>query len=284
MNALSNQRLLAYLTVLSIVFICSGCAQDVNGSVHSLSYDKIDMDEVRAGRDIHKEIVQQIYPYQNVEVNNYVRQIGKKLISYVERDNLPYQFTILYDQRIYATAAPGGFIYITTGMINFVDNESQLAAVLAHELGRVQSKSPQTEETKKFFNTLSQTGQAVGPMFGNYGTLAAVGLQLLGAYMSVDPPAIDKIVLADKLALDYLAQASYDPQGLIDFLYKISQSETDEHTLLYHYLVSHEISVDRMKLLDRYFEQLPIRGQSFNVNRDYFNRITEPVRKLYSTE
>ncbi len=285
------------LCLIKIYLICSlliinfGCARtEENNQVQkhvpnitysNFNYSKQDLEEIYIGSEIHREITAQFSTYKNEEIEKYVNEIGNNLISYANRKVLPYRFTILYDERMYATAAPGGFIYITTGLINFLDNEAELAGVLAHEIGSIQYSDPRISNKKKVLENITQTGTAVAPMFGSYGTMAAIGLQMLNAYMFNERSPEDRVFDADKLTLEYLLNASYDPQGFIDFLYKIIYTDSDERKLLFHYLVSHPISMDRMNAINENFKNLDLEGKNFDVGRDRFLQITKPIRNIY---
>jgi len=104
---------------------------------------------------------------------------------------LVYRFTILYDEKIYATSAPGGYIYLTTGMLNFLQNEAELASVLAHEIGRLQYKDPRFTQSDDVLNAATQAGASIAPMFGPIGSLASLGLVLLQAYVVQRQRALD---------------------------------------------------------------------------------------------
>ena len=91
----------------------------------------------------------------------------------------------------------------------------------------------------------------------------------------------DQIMRADKLTLQYLANASYDPQGLIDFLYKIIYTDSNKRRFLIHYLTSHPISMERMNSLVVCFTQLNIQDKSFDTRRERFIEMTRPVHELY---
>src|SRR3989338_7752892 len=90
------------------------------------------------------------------------------------------RFIVLEDDRIYATQAPGGYVYITIGFFKFLASEIELAGILAYEIGMLQYRDPRLSKLKKALDLLLQTGSYVGPAFGSIGALSVLGLALVG--------------------------------------------------------------------------------------------------------
>jgi len=240
-----------------------------------------DIKEIQAGQKINQHIISNYYLYDNKDINEYVSSIGHSLAKHSKRYNFPYAFNILYDERIYATAAPGGFIYLTTGLINFIESESELAAVLAHEIGRVQYPDPSFSDAKKQFDALSQGGMMIGPLFGPYGALAALALYIVDTQMFTRMSTKKRMEQADELALMYLVNANYDPQGLIDFLYRIQYSNPESKKLIVNYLISHPLSLERIENVEKVFKNLQMPKEIVYSHRDLFMQKTAPIRQIY---
>ena len=79
-------------------------------------------EEAAIGEEIHQTIMASFQPYTEPEVNSYISKIGWDLSGQAARKDLNYRFIILYSDKIYATSSPGGYVYITTGMIYFLEN------------------------------------------------------------------------------------------------------------------------------------------------------------------
>jgi len=115
------------------LLILSGCAHDRSKtpSFHSEEESRsFHSRENELGRQIHQAILTSFRVYSEPRVVGYVTRMGNTLAKKASRKDLHYQFTVLYDDRLYATSAPGGFVYVTTGFINFCRNEAELSAVL----------------------------------------------------------------------------------------------------------------------------------------------------------
>lgn len=277
------KRWIVWIVMLAIMV--QGCARNRQASKekgHS-GFSSAADEELAVGGKIHEAILQSFYPYTEPRVVTYVNKIGDSLADQSERRELSYRFTVLYSDKIYATSAPGGFVYVTTGMLYFLENESELAAVLAHEIGELQFRNPQiVTNGRKFLDSAARGGAMVGPAFGPIGMLAAVGLVLI-SNVSTPQEVLpeDKLIEADKKALHYMLAAEQDPQALIDVFYKILRAKNEVMPYFYDYYQSRPISVARFASLNETFAKLPLQGQSFKTNRAMYQEVTRGIREMY---
>ncbi len=101
-------------------------------------YNVFDKEEVRLGQQINQQLVgEEFQLYNNVRVNSYVDRIGQRLAKNSTRPDIAYTFQVVKDDSINAFATAGGYVYVTTGLLQAADNEAQLAGVLAHEIGHI---------------------------------------------------------------------------------------------------------------------------------------------------
>jgi predicted Zn-dependent protease len=173
--------------------------------------------EVRYGNKIYLEIRAANVVCDDDRIQDYLRALREKLVPYVERETLPYLITVVNDERIYAVSTPGGYIYISLGMLNFVDSESALAAVLAHEMAQTQYKPQRFRLTKVlfgFFRSLVRVASFV--FFPGYGVSA--GLKAVDRYVLKDISVEKAVIRADALAIEYLDKAGYRMSGYADML------------------------------------------------------------------
>src|SRR5918992_4283677 len=96
--------------------------------------------EIAIGQENHPQILREMGQYNDPELQRYVSDIGLKLAKTSERPNLPWRFTVVDQPVVNAFAVPGGFIYITRGILPFLDSEAELAGVLGHEIGHVTAR------------------------------------------------------------------------------------------------------------------------------------------------
>jgi predicted Zn-dependent protease len=137
-----NRNLFRLMVPLLIVALFGGQVaearhREVLSKVGSLVTPVSQQQEVHMGAQLDGTIRERYPASENYALQEYVSSIGKK-VGAVTNKNYPFTYTVLDDKRsANAYAAPGGFIYVTTGLINMLENESQLAAVLAHETAHV---------------------------------------------------------------------------------------------------------------------------------------------------
>ena len=110
----SGKRFIASLLFASLTF--SSCTSTPGKNSAQVSSSS---SELTAGEAIHEQIINDFQSYPDLKLNNYVQEILSKLAQNAKRKNLNYRATILQNERIYATSAPGGEIYITTAFLVF---------------------------------------------------------------------------------------------------------------------------------------------------------------------
>jgi predicted Zn-dependent protease len=136
--------------------------------------------EVQLGRQSAAQVAQEIGLVPDSALQTYVQRVGGTLAAASERPNLPWTFRVVDDATPNAFALPGGFIFVTRGMMNMMTSEAELASVLGHEIGHVTAKHQVTMISRA---QLAQLGVGLGsvlvPQLQSLGGLANTGLQLL---------------------------------------------------------------------------------------------------------
>jgi predicted Zn-dependent protease len=273
--------------------LCLVCLILLNGCARTAEYDRPpaapkdsqQTEEQKTGEAIHKEILASFHAYTDPKVVRYVDDLGHALAAQAKRHDLEYRFTILYSEKIYATSAPGGYVYVTTGMLNFLENEAELAAVLAHEIGEQQTVDRRFKRKQDdMINTATQVGSAVAPMFGPLGSLAGLGLVLLQAYneSSYKTPG-ERLLESDASAMKYLMNAGYDPQALLDVQEHFLRAGEKMTPYFFDYYQSRPITEERMLALKKEFQKLPLSGKSLITDPVEYREVTRGVREIYRT-
>ena len=174
-------------------------------------------DEQRLGLQEHPKILQEFGGgYQeDPELTAYVTSLGNKLARTSELPNLQFTFTVLDTPIVNAFALPGGYIYITRGLMALAENEAEVAGVLAHEIGHVTAR----HSAERYGNTVA-AGVAttlLGVIVGGPAADAAGG----AANIALQSYSRDQEFEADTLGVRYLSRAGYDPKGMSSFLEKL---------------------------------------------------------------
>lgn len=214
----SITRILAFVCALAAL-ILSGCAiNPATGKIDTVTMTRAQ--EVSTGRKIHEEYLKQFPVYEDPALNEYVNEIGQKMAKVSDRPDLEYVFTILDNPDINAFALPGGFIYINRGLITYLNNEAQLAAVLGHEIAHVTARHHVRRES-------ALAGRNVGAVFagvftGSYTVASAVADWSNAAIAGYGR---DMELEADGFGAQYLQKAGYSPDAMIDVLSLLKSHE-----------------------------------------------------------
>lgn len=173
-----------------------------------------DKQEVELGKQINRQLVQsrQMELYNNRQINEYVNEIGQRLVPYSDRADIPYTFQVVRDDNINAFATMGGYVYVTTGLIKAADNEAQLASVIAHEIGHITERHAVEQ--------MRQRALAAG-------VLSVAGLDQsaavrIGVELALQRPnsRADELE-ADAEALETFREAGYAPIAIVNFMDKL---------------------------------------------------------------
>lgn len=176
--------------------------------------------EIKKGQEVHDQIVASMPIYQDPALQEYVEGIGQKLALVSDRPNLKYTFTIIDSPDINAFAAPGGFIYINRGLIGYLQNEAQLAAVMAHEIAHVTAR-----------HTVRQDAAQKGAGAVSIAAVITTGSMVVGDTADLVTGAAvsgygrDMELEADSFGAKYLYAAGYDPQAMIDVIGVLKDQE-----------------------------------------------------------
>lgn len=272
---IESKNILSKSFIISIVcLLVSSCASQPGKPTMKVSATS---NELAAGEMLHKQIISDFQPFENAELSTYAQNIVTALSKNANR-KLNYEAVILKDERIYAISAPGGKIYITTSFLSFLKSESELAAVLGHEIGQLQYLDPQFNPVKKTVLGVTKAGQMVSPFFGQIGALATLGLVALQAAYARDPNLETRIQASDRWAMQHLLEQKYDPQALLSVLEHFAKYDRQALSLFYDYYQSRPITVERLRAAHAEFKKLNLEGMDLKTNVGQYQEKIEGLR------
>ena len=178
-------------------------------------------DEKRIGAEEHPKLIKEFGgAYGDAKLRAYVRRTGLKLVRVSEARDMPFTFTILDDDKVNAFALPGGYVYITRGLLALAGDEAEMAGVLAHEIGHVTARH--TAERYSATMAANLGLMVLGVISSSAGVPTGVGqLVGLGAQAALSGYSREQELEADMLAVRYLARAGYSPQAMTSFFHKM---------------------------------------------------------------
>ena len=198
------------LTLLAVLLTFhSGCATNPATGKRQISFVSQNR-ELEMGKDADPAIVSEYGLYGDSTLAKYVDSVGQRVAKASHLPNLDWHFRLLDSPVVNAFAIPGGYIYITRGILAYMNSEAQLAGVLGHETGHVTARHTAQQMTQQ---QIAQVGLIAGtlfvPQFRPYGGVAAQSLGLLFLKYSRDHET-----QADELGIGYAAKAKYDPREI----------------------------------------------------------------------
>ena len=208
------RRLAAAALLPILLLVPSGCA--VNPATGRTTFTGLmsTADEIRIGRAEHPKIVKAFGGvYDDAALARYTASIGQLLARTVERRDVKYKITLLNTGLVNAFAMPGGYIYITRGILALAADEAELAGVLAHELGHVAAM----HHTERY-NRSVLAGLGASVLGAATGSRAAAELGELGAGLYLRSYSRSHEYEADQLGIRYLTRAGYEPRAMASFL------------------------------------------------------------------
>ncbi|MFN3615031.1 MAG: M48 family metalloprotease, partial [Rubrimonas sp.] len=199
----------------------AGCAPPPSADRPSQLVTARSAAEQRAGDRAHPQILAQYGGAYQGPAADYVRDLGRRLAQTTEQPNAPWTFTLLDSPIVNAFALPGGYVYVTRGLVALANDEAELAGVIGHEIGHVTAgHNMQRQERSQIAQAgvlAAVLGAAVlgagGEMIDAVGQLTGAAAQgLVASYSRAQE------LEADRLGVTYLARAGFDPRAQADFL------------------------------------------------------------------
>lgn len=190
--------------------------------------------EARQGAEAHPQLLQEFGGAMTGPQAQYVEQIGKNIAVRSSLSNARDAFTVslLNSSVNNAFAIPGGYIYTTRQLVGLMNNEAELAGVLGHEVGHVAARHSQKRQQKATQNgLLGILGQVLGSVVGGgFGNLISQGSQYATQYYTLKFSRSQENQ-ADKLGVDYLRSAGYDPHAMATVLQSLAMQNALDASL-----------------------------------------------------
>jgi len=144
----------------------------------------------------------------------------------------------------------------------FLKERWGITAKLGHEIGQLQFKDPRLSSSHKVLENLIQGGMMMAPMLGQLGALAMLGLVAVNAMTSgQEVPGENRVFIADENAMNYMVDAGYDPQGMIDLMVRFAEADDATTAYFYDYYQARPPTEERMANINEIFSQLPLHNR-----------------------
>lgn len=229
--------------IVALALVTAACATNPATGQRQLMLVS-ESQEIAMGREADLDVRKSMGVYRDAALQAYVREVGMRLARASHRPNLPWTFTVVDTPAVNAFALPGGFIYITRGILPYLRDESELAAVLGHEVGHVDARHGAAQMSKQqLANVGVVLGTVLAPKYGDAFGLAGGGLGILFLKFGREAE-----LEADRLGTGYAARNGWDPggmPGLLDTLARLDGA-TGSSRGVPNWALTHPPAADRV--------------------------------------
>jgi predicted Zn-dependent protease len=254
---------------IGLVLLLAGCA--TNPVTGERQFTLIsEAQEIEMGRAAAEQARATIGVVDDAELQAYVQRVGLDLARDSERPKLPWSFAVVDDPTPNAFALPGGFIFVTRGMMNLMESEAELASVLGHEIGHVTARHSVTAMSQQ---QLAQLGLGIGgiifPEVQPFGQAIGAGLELLFLKHGRDAER-----QADELGFSYSLAHGYSVEEMADVFLSLQRIGDEQRSALPSWLMTHPAPAERITAIEKRAAALPQAQRGAVVRRaEYLQRI-----------
>ena len=252
--------------------LAAACACATNPATGRREFSLMsEQQEIGIGQQMDGEVRREMGLYDDPALQDLVSTMGLSLARRSERSGLPWHFAVVDSPAVNAFALPGGYIYITRGLLPFLDDESQLAGVLGHEIGHVTARHAAQQYSRA---TGAQLGLLLGGIFvpaaRPFAGLAETSLGLLFLKHGRD----DELE-ADQLGVRYASRSGWDPAGIPRMLTTLDRiEETGDNKGVPNWLATHPAPADRVQRVQTAVQEAATPASKAGTDRDdYLRRI-----------
>lgn len=199
--------------------------------------------EARIGKSLAAQVEEKFKPSNDIALQNKIASIGDRIVSVCDRKELHYYFKVLDEKEVNAFSLPGGYVYINMGLIKETENDDEIAAVIAHEVGHIVAQ----HAAKRMQGALGYDFLMALAVFGARDATFAKGAQFALGQVFLSYSRDDEL-LSDKLSVKYITAAGYNPAAVITFLEKLRNLEIKKPPKEINYWRTHPYISDRIRI------------------------------------
>lgn len=256
------------LLVLSTLLLHTSCSVNPATGKQQLAFYS-EAEEIQLGLEADQEITGSVGLYDDPALQAYVEDLGKKLAAESERPNLPWSFKVVDDPAVNAFALPGGYIYVTRGLLSHMASEAELSGVIGHEIGHVTARHGVNQASKQMLAMIGLGAVAlIDEDLSGLAGVAGAGLGLLFLKYGRDDER-----QADDLGLRYMTRSGYDPREMPEVFNVLAGVQTVEGAgRLPNWLSTHPDPGARRERMQQAVAELPGDFSTATVDRDGYLR------------
>jgi predicted Zn-dependent protease len=242
------------------------------GSINFFSLEK----EIQMGRQLSAEIERQVKLLNDPTINEYVNRVGQNIVRNSDA-KVPFTIKVVESDEINAFALPGGFFYVNTGLILAADDESELAAVMAHEIAHVAARHGTKQASKAELINFASIPLIFMGGVGGFALRQAAGFLIPMQFLQFSRSDEAE---ADYLGLQYLYKTGYDPGAMVSFFEKLQAKEAARPGSVSKMFSTHPPTGDRIETSKKNIEQVLPDKDQYVVTTSEFNKVKTLLAQL----
>jgi predicted Zn-dependent protease len=256
-----------FAALMLIAGTLAGCARNPATGHNELMLVS-ESQEIQMGQQYDSQVVATIGLYPDPALQSYVQALGTRLAATSERPKLPWTFRVVDDPAVNAFAVPGGFVYVTRGILAHMTNEAQLATVIGHEIGHVTARHTAAQMSKE---QLAGLGLVVGSLasqrIAQYAGAASQALSVLFLKFSRDNEN-----QADELGVRYSSRANFDSREMANVMRLLDKLSGESGGRLPEWLATHPNPGNRLEHINSMVSKMQTDFTGSTVNREGYER------------
>ncbi|MCK5729936.1 MAG: M48 family metalloprotease, partial [Draconibacterium sp.] len=261
--------------IFALLFLIPSCAiNPVTGKKQFMLMSEAQ--EVALGAQYDPSVISTFGIYDNAQLLEFITTKGTEMGKISHRPNLEYKFKILDSPVINAFAVPGGYIYLTRGILAQFNNEAELIGVLGHEMGHISARHSASQQSKQQLGQLLLVGGMIASEeFRQFGDYAMQGMQLLFLKFSRDNERE-----ADRLGVEYSSKIRYDAHKMADFFNVLNKMQlASSHAGVPTFMSTHPDPGDRFNAVNSKTKewQDSLSYTNWTVNQDNYLKMIDGI-------
>jgi len=268
-----TQKLKKYVCLLILLpfFISFSCAgrkpytkpyeeAEVGGGFNLFSMEE----DIQLGEGFSEEIEKENPLLKDQFITRYVDEMGQNIARHSKRPDISYHFKVVDTKTVNAFALPGGYIYINRGLLDLVHDQSELAGVMAHEIGHVVARHGTKQLSKQLVlaGILIGASEAIGRKSEKWGAITQVAGSL-GFFLGMMKYSRDDEREADWLAINEIYRAGYNPQGMVTLFDKFKKLHKRNPSRFEQFFLSHPNTDERIESTRQELSKFDHKGRVF---------------------
>ena len=235
---LAIKRQSAVFLLLALLFFLSCASRQPKPDEGEKLLHLSEKDEIKFGNYVDAVVATQYPTLKDESLTQKIADIGNKLVEVSDRSHLPFTFKVLNTAEVNAFAGPGGFVYVTIGLLDILEKKDELAVVLAHEIGHVCER----HSVRSYYNAQKiktvLTLVDIAAMVAGVPPVANIGGDIIGDFSRIVANLAAVIISqgysrswetkADELGLLYSSKVGYDPHSFVSVLERFLKLEEEE--------------------------------------------------------